>query len=182
MGLFDGYRRGSQAAKADGGKNKLPMRALQEFAKNGFGLTPGAEIREAEFRRGYSETYETITRDAQRNVPVQIASSVLPSHPPIQGTFTMTTNTSVDQQIALLKEMGRYIWQLKGALEEASNTYDQQIKGMEGQGMDKTISDFYDAHVTLLRKNLRLVEDGLTEEALPSLQKIIHHLENMPKA
>lgn len=182
MGLFDGYQRGSQAAKADGGKNKLPMRALQEFAKNGFGLTPGAEIREAEFRRGYSETYETLTRDAQRNLPVKMTSSFSPpSHQPLQGGFTMTTNTSVDQQIEILKEMGRYIWQLKSALQEASNTYDQQMKGMEGRGLDKTVNDFYNTHVTPLRKHLHLVEDGLTDEALPSLQKIIQHLENFPR-
>ena len=93
----------------------------------------------------------------------------------------MATNQTVEQQIALLKEMGRYIWQLQGALQEASNTYDQQMKGMEGLGMDATVSDFYNIHVVPLRNHLRLAENGLTDEALPSLQKIIQYLENLPK-
>jgi hypothetical protein len=183
MGLFDGYQRGAAAAKADGGENKLTARALEEFARNGFGLMPGAQNREDEFRRGYSETYETIARDAQRNVPVQITSQVTATDfiQSTQGDFTMATNQTVEQQIAILKEMGRYIWQLQNALQEASNNYDQQMKSMEGRGMDATVSDFYNIHVVPLRNHLRLAEDGLTDEALPSLQKIIKYFEDLPR-
>jgi hypothetical protein len=181
MGLFNNYQHGSETAKADDGENKLALRALQELAKNGFGLIPGAQNREDEFRRGYSETYEALARDAQRDVPVHETSSTAANSPSTQGGSTMATNQTVEQQIALLKEMGRYIWQLKNALEQASTTYDTAMKGMEGRGMDATVSQFYDVHVVPLQNHLKLAEDGLADEALPSLQKIIQYLENLPK-
>jgi hypothetical protein len=188
MGLFDGYQRGAEAAKADSGENKAVKRVLEEFARNGFGLIPGAQNREDEFRRGYTETYDTLTRDAQRNVPVHDTTGASPlptqsasSPQTTQGNSApMATNQTVEQQIELLKEMGRYIWELKNALETASNTYDKQMKGMEGRGMDATVTQFYTVHVVPLQKHLQLTQDGLKDEALPSLKKLIQYLENLP--
>lgn len=189
MGLFDGYKRGAEAAKLDAGENKLASRSIKEFAKNGLGLIPGAKNREDEFRKGYVETNQQIIRDAQRDVPIHESNEL--SHvgkgaasrstKTQQGKQTMASNRSVDEQIEMLKEMGRYIWALKGALEEASINYEREIKGMEGRGMDATVGRFYDVHVIPLLNHLKLAEDGLSDEALPSLKKIIDHLEALPR-
>lgn len=183
MGLFDGYQRGAAAAKADGGENKLTARALEEFARNGFGLMPGAQNREDEFRRGYSETYETIARDAQRNVPVQITSQVTATDfiQPTQGDFTMATNQNIQQSIELLHEMGRIVRNYKDALSDARIAFENEIKNRVGQGMDATVNDFYENHVADVSKRIKSSEDYLIDEALPKLWDIIQILENLPK-
>ena len=187
MGLFDGYQRGAASAKADGGENKLTARALEEFARNGFGLMPGAQNREDEFRRGYSETYETIARDAQRNVPVQVTSQST-SHvtatdfiQSTQGDFTMATNQNIEQSIELLHEMGRIVRTYKDALADARVAFENKIKDRVGEGMDATVNQFYENHVVDVSQQIKSSEDYLMDKALPKLWDIIQALKNLPK-
>lgn len=141
MGLFDGYQRGAEAAKADGGKNKLTARALEEFARNGFGLIPGAQNREDEFRHGYSETYQAMARDTQRDVPVHFSTSTTSTafNQSTQGDFTMSNNQpangvnglTLEAQRDLFISLRDYLIQFEVGLSKANFKYKNQMQALE---------------------------------------------------
>lgn len=189
MGLFDGYQRGAAAAKADGGENKLTARALEEFARNGFGLMPGAQNREDEFRRGYSETYETIARDAQRNVPVQITSQVTATDfiQPIQGDFTMATHSASSQtggysaltleaQRDLFISLRDYLVSFNTGLSNANQKYKHQMEALEVGLIKNFHSRLKQEHYEPTTAANSNIGDFIVRNSSPDLWKQISHI------
>lgn len=196
--MADDYRKGTEAAAADFPRNRLASRALGQLARNGFGLLPGSQAREAEFLDGYRDTHRAKSTDTQRVLQVelggssgaassstltegsamsssqnyanQVASQVNSVHNNAGGT---SGTLSHQAQVDLLQELRAYLLRFETGLDKVASDYRQKVAYLEGQMMQEDHRGFEQNHLAPALSLINQLRQLIMDESVPVLDQAI---------
>lgn len=205
--MSDDYRKGAEAAAQDFPHNRLAARALGQLARNGLGLLPGAQAREAEFLEGYRDTHRARSSDAQRvhsvrtveETAVQSGMATVSS-----GGFPMSSSQQISHgvtsqvasihdrgpggstlgyasQVELLQELRAYLLRFEAGLAKAGADYQQKVAYLEGMMMREDHAEFTENHLAPALMLMHQLRELLMEESVPALERVIGHLQDTPR-
>lgn len=196
--MADDYRKGTEAAAADFPSNRLASRALGQLARNGFGLLPGSQAREAEFLDGYRDAHRAKSTDTQRVLQVelggssgaassstltegsamsssqnyanQVASQVNSVHNNAGGT---SGTLSHQAQVDLLQELRAYLLRFETGLDKVASDYRQKVAYLEGQMMQEDHRGFEQNHLAPALSLINQLRQLIMDESVPVLDQAI---------
>lgn len=196
--MADDYRKGTEAAAADFPRNRLASRALGQLARNGFGLLPGSQAREAEFLDGYRDTHRAKSTDTQRVLQVELggSSGAASSSTLTEGSAMSTSQNYANQvasqvnsvhnnaggtsgtlshqaQVDLLQELRAYLLRFETGLDKVASDYRQKVAYLEGQMMQEDHRGFEQNHLAPALSLINQLRQLIMDESVPVLDQAI---------
>lgn len=196
--MVDDYRKGTEAAAEDFPHNRLASRALGQLAKNGFGLLPGAQAREAEFRDGYRDTHRAKSTDSQRVIQAKLggtpsadSSSTQTEGPAMSSSRSYANQVaaqvnsvhnnaggssgtlSYQAQVDLLQELRAYLLRFETGLDKAASDYRQKVAYLEGLMMQEDHRGFEQNHLAPALSLINQLRQLIMDESVPVLDQAI---------
>ena len=175
--MSDDYRKGTEAAAQDYPHNRLPSRALGQLAKHGFGLMPGSQARETEFRDGYRDTYRAKSTDAQRTITTQSSTS---GNSSMSNSQNHGSHLAYGSQIELLQELQAYLRRFEAGLSKVDMDYRQKVEYLGGMMMREDHAEFIENHLSPAHALIIQLRQLIMEESVPALERVVQHLQDTP--
>lgn len=177
--MSDEYRKGADAAAQDFPHNRLASRAFGQLAKNAFGLLPGSQAREDEFRDGYRDTHRTLSTDQHRTLTTQSKTpGNFNSQPPTamaQSTQNAGSALSYAAQKALLGELKSYLLAFNDGLRDVDHKYRTQMDALDGVMMREDHNLLVSDHMEPTCSGIRRVQEWIEGGSVPALSAQIAH-------
>lgn len=177
--MSDEYSKGAKAAAQDDPHNRLASRAFGQLAKNAFGLLPGSQAREDEYRDGYRDTHRAMAADRQRTLNVQPAAGG-PSLNNPGGSMTPQNRgasgaLSYAAQMGLLAELKAYLLAFDDGLDDVDRKYRSQMDALDGVMMREDHNLLVSDHMEPTCLGVRRVQEWIVGGSVPALNAQMAH-------
>lgn len=177
--MSDEYRKGTESASQDFPHNRLASRAFGQLAKNAFGLLPGSQAREDEFRDGYRDTHRAMSADRQRTLNIQPASGGIPLSS--SGSNMTTQNRSASgalsyaAQMGLLADLKSFLLAFNAGLDDVDRKYRSQMDTLDGVMMREDHNLLVSDHLEPTCRGIRRVQEWIVTGSVPALNAQMAH-------
>lgn len=162
----NGNRDGHDDGKS--GDNRLAVRSAERLLHVSAYL-PGAENRDAEYRRGYVAGFADEVR----------VHHVAPADGSQGGGFPMSQATSFAHQIELLQNLKQYLMTFQERLGAVSEAYQRKVDQLHDEGglMDETYRDYVVNCLEPTRALIARMVEHIDESDIPAVEREIQYLE-----